>query len=115
VNLRGTAIPIDDERLLTENGGKFSAADIATAKKALYTSLTLYGIEYVYTDTDASFTWTEANIISSLQVTGLPTGISSGTAANWRLIGKRIEEREDETIIESTYEYIGSGMVPLFT
>jgi len=109
VRLRSEEIPIDDERLLDTNGGPYSQSDIDDKKKAGYLSLMLYLIEYEYSDLDASFDWTESNIVSSLQDAGVPPGVSGGTAANWRLIGKEINETNDGTIIRSNYEYSPSG------
>jgi hypothetical protein len=112
-SLRSQEIPIDDERLLTANGGPFSAAQIADAVKAGYKSLPVYSVEYTYTDGDANFTWSQANIIASLQATGTPTGMSSATASKWRLTGREISEREDLTVITSHWEYMPSGFVPI--
>jgi len=113
VSLRSQEIPIDDERLLTANGGPFSAAQIADAVEAGYKSLPVYSVEYTYTDGDANFTWSQANIIASLQATGTPTGMSSATASKWRLTGREISEREDLTVITSHWEYMPSGFVPI--
>jgi len=113
VRLTREDIPIDDERLLVANGGVFSAAQIATAKQTGYASLPLYGIEYTYTELDASFAWTEAAIIASLQSTGGPTGIGSATAAKWELTGKEIDETDEETIIREHYRFAAAGVLPI--
>ena len=113
VSLRSQEIPIDDERLLTTTGGPFSVGQIATAVSAGYTSLPVYSIEYTYTDVDAAFAWTQAAIIASLQATGAPTGMGSATASKWRLIGRTISEQEETTVIESHWEYMASGFVPI--
>lgn len=115
VSLRGQDIPVDDERLLDTNGGPYSAAEIAKFVAAGYPSVTVYGIEYTYTDLDASFAWTEAAIVAALQTTGAPPGMSSATAANWRLIGKEIDDPEQGTVIKSVYEYSGQGFIPVVT
>lgn len=113
IRLTGEDIPIDDERLLVANGGVFTAAQIAAAKQAGHQSLPLYGMEYTYTQLDASFTWSEANIIASLQSTGSPTGITSPTAGKWELTGKEIDESDDQTIIREHWRYAGAGVLPI--
>jgi hypothetical protein len=115
VRMMSEDIPIDDERLLTGNGGPFSQAQIDAGKEAGTKALPLFQVEYTYTEVDASFTWSEANIIASLQDTGSPTGISSATASNWQLMGREIEETEEETIIKTHYRYSGAAFVPIST
>jgi len=113
VELREQEIPIDDKRLLTGNGGPYSQTEINKFIAAGYTSTNLYSIEYTYTDVNASFAWTQAAIIASLQTTGAPTGMGSATASDWRLLGRTIQEQTDTTVIESHWEYISAGFVPI--
>lgn len=113
--IRGQDIPIDDERLLTANGGPYSQAQIDDAKENGYRSLMQYGAEYMRQETNDSYTWSEANLKSNLQATGAPTGITSATAANWRVIGRDIEEMSGTTVIRTRWEYSPSGFVPIST
>jgi len=113
VELRGAELAIDDKRLLTSEGGKFTATQIANAKNAGYKTLPNYQAEYIYTDVNASFAWTQAAIVASLQDTGAPTGMVSATASDWRRLGSVIQEQEDATIIETHWEYAGPGFYPL--
>jgi hypothetical protein len=113
VRMNRQDIPIDDERLLSGNGGPFTQAQIDDAKKRGHRTLPLFGVEYTYTDVDASFAWTESAIAASLQDTGTPTGVGSATASNWQLMGREIDETESETVIRSHYRYSGAGFVPL--
>jgi hypothetical protein len=115
VSMIGEDIPIDDERLLVANGGIWTPDHVVAAKKAGYASLPLYGIEYTYTDIDASFAWTEAAIIASLQTTGSPSGMGSPSAGKWELIGKEISETNEETIISEKWRYAAAGVVPIKT
>jgi len=113
VRLSRDDIPIDDERLLVANGGIFTADQIAKAKLAGYASLPLYSIEYTYTELDASFAWTEAAIIASLQTTGSPTGMGSPTAGKWELAGKEIDETNSQAVIRENWRYAVAGILPI--
>jgi len=106
-------IPIDDERLLVANGGIFTAQKIIDSKIAGYKSFPLYGIEYTYTELDASFAWTEAAIVASVQSTGSPPGMGSPTAGLWELIGKEIDETDSQAVIREHWRYAKAGFVPI--
>lgn len=116
VGIRQTQeIPIDDKRLLTTNDGPFTVLQVADFKTAKYKTLPIYSTEYTYTDTDASFAWTQAAIVAALQDTGTPTGMGSATASKWRLLGRDVSEESDTTIIVSRWEYMPSGFVAITT
>jgi len=113
VGLTSEDIPIDDEKLLVANGGPLTADQIKKAKSRGFTSFALFSMEYTYTELNASFTWTEADIVAALQTTGAPTGMVAATAEHWELTGREIDETDEETVIRSHYRYAKAGVLPL--
>ena len=113
--LYANEIPLDDERLLTTNGGIYSSADIAAARDAGYETLILPTAEYTYTELDAAFGWTEEDIVSNLFATGVPAGVNNATASKWRIAGREIDDAEDEVKIKTVYEFNNSGFTPIKT
>jgi len=113
--LYANEIPIDDERLLTTNGGIYTSTDIEKARAAEYETLVLPTAEYTYTELDANFSWTESDIVDNLFVTGAPAGVGGATASKWRIAGREIDDSENEVKIKTVYEFNNSGFVPIHT
>lgn len=109
VRLSHMDAPINDARLLDSNGGPFTQAQIDDAVAEEYETLPLPVAEYTYTDVNASFVWSEANITANLFAKNTPTGISSPTAGKWLLVGREIDETENETVIRTNWNFCNSG------
>lgn len=70
-------------------------------------------ITYSYTDTDAEFGWTQAEIVGTIGTTEAPTGMTGADAAKWLHNQRSITESEDETVtIKNGWQYDENGWQP---
>lgn len=100
-------VDIDDSRLVSS--GLYTSGEIADLKAEGVRTVDIGSTEYVYTSYAASFTWSEANITTGVGATGAPTGLSSATADNWKLVGYSVRLDGDLTEVSKRYKYSSIG------
>lgn len=90
---------IDEHPTLTD-------AQKLEAKRQGRTSYLQATVTYNYTDSDASFGWTQAEIVGNIGNTGAPTGMASATAARWLHNQREINEADDGSVtIKDGWQY----------